>query len=269
MIAFPPCKINLGLNILSKRDDGFHNLDTCFYPVPLTDILEIIPAGEFSFSFSGIKVPGNPTENLCARAFHLLKNDFGIGNVAIHLHKIIPLGAGLGGGSSDAAFTLRLLNTIFGLTLSSSQLMGYALQLGSDCAFFLKDQPMIGKGRGEILSPAQVSLKGYYVILVKPDLSISTAEAYSGVSPKVADFPIEKILGLPVKEWKGKLKNDFENSVVEKHPVIGYLKEQMYAGGADYASLSGSGSCVFGLFEKLIDLREDFIGTTYWSGELK
>lgn len=269
MINFPHCKINLGLNVLSKREDGFHHIETCFYPVPQTDILEIIPVDEFSFSVSGIKVPGDGADNLCVKAFQLLKKDFGIGNVKIHLHKIIPMGAGLGGGSSDAAFTLRLLNTLFDLKISMERLLDYASRLGSDCPFFIADQPMIGRGRGEILSPALVSLKGYQVILVKPGISISTAEAYADVSPKLVAFPIEKTLALPVKEWKGKLKNVFEKSVFEKHPLIAQLKEQMYSLGAGYASMSGSGSCVFGIFEKRVDLKDYFAGMAYWSGELK
>ena len=269
MIFFPHCKINLGLNVVSKRPDGFHNIKTCFYPVPRTDVLEIIPAPEFSFSQSGINVPGGQEENLCVRAYRLLKKDFGIGNVKIHLHKVIPIGAGLGGGSSDAAFALRLLHTIFELGLPSSRLENYARQLGSDCSFFMEDAPKIGTGRGEILSPAAVSLKGLHLVLVKPNVHVSTAEAYAGVVPYTTAQPLEQTLHLPLAEWKGRLNNDFEQSIFTKYPLIGQLKEKMYSLGATYASMSGSGSCVFGLFERHVALENNFPGYDYWSGELK
>lgn len=269
MVSFPHCKINLGLNVISKRSDNFHNLETCFYPISLTDILEIIPAKEFSFSHSGINVPGDPKENLCRRAFHLLKKDFNTGNVKIHLHKIIPMGAGLGGGSSNGAFTLRLLNQIFDLKISTQQLKNYASQLGSDCSFFIEDRPMIGAGRGEILSPTLASLKGYFLVLVKPDVHVSTIEAYTGVVPQKPEHSIGEILKLPIKEWKSKLKNDFENSIFNKFPMINQIKDKMYSFGAVYSSMSGSGSSVFGIFEKPVDVKKDFAKMFYWSGELK
>lgn len=269
MVSFPYCKINLGLNVVSKRADGFHNIETCFYPIPWKDILEIIPSSEFSFTQSGIDVPGRQQDNLCVKAYQLLKNDFKIGNVKMHLHKIIPMGAGLGGGSSDAAFTLRLLNSMFDLKLSVEVLKKYAAQLGSDCSFFIEDIPMIGTGRGEVLSPASNYLSGLYLVLVKPDIHVSTAEAYSGIVPQKTEFPITEILKLPISEWGRRLKNDFEKSVFEKHPLIGQLKEKMYSCGAIYASMSGSGSSVYGIFEKPVDLKKEFPGVDYWSGELK
>jgi 4-diphosphocytidyl-2-C-methyl-D-erythritol kinase len=269
MVSFPHCKINLGLHVVSKRPDGFHNIETCFYPVPFTDILEIIPASEFAFTQSGIDVPGIKEENLCLRAYHLLRKDFRIGNIKMHLHKIIPMGAGLGGGSSDAAFSLRLLNSIFELKLSIEQLKIYATQLGSDCSFFMEDDPMIGTGRGEIVSPVSIRLTGHYLVLLKPDMHVSTAEAYSGMAPQKNEFSIEEILKLPLSVWRGKLKNDFEKSIFEKYPLIGRLKEKLYALGAAYASMSGSGSSVFGIFEKPLDLKKDFSDCDYWCGELK
>ncbi len=269
MISFPHCKINLGLHVVSKRSDGFHNIETCFYPVTRTDILEIILANEFSFSQSGIKVPGSQEENLCVKAFHLLKKDFGIGNIKIHLHKIIPMGAGLGGGSSDAAFALRLLNTIFDLKISTTQLRDYASQLGMDCAFFIEDEPMLGTGRGEILSPVSVSLKNHYLVLVKPNVHVSTAEAYANILPRQPEIPIKEILKLPLKEWRAKLTNDFEKSIFKKYPIIRDVKEKLYSLGAAYASMSGSGASAFGIFEKPIDLKKDFFEMDYWSGELK
>ena len=269
MISFPHSKINLGLHVLAKRGDGYHNIETCFYPIPRTDILEVISSKEFSFTQSGIKVEGREEDNLCVRAFHLLQKEFGIGEAKIHLHKIIPMGAGLGGGSSDAAFTLKQFNQVFDLKLSAEQLKGYASQLGSDCAFFIGDRPMIGSGRGEILSPASVSLKGYHLVLVKPDVHVSTADAYSGIEPKQSEITIQEVLKLPIQEWREKLTNDFEMSIFKKHPLIREVKERMYSLGARYSAMSGSGASVFGFFDKPIDLRKEFAQMDYWSGELK
>jgi len=269
MISFPHCKINLGLNVVSKRSDGFHNLETCFYPVPLTDILEIIPANEFSFSQSGIQIPPDSDENLCVKAYRILKKDFEIGAIKIHLHKAIPAGAGLGGGSSDAAFALRLLNAIFDLKIPNLQLRDYASQLGRDCSFFIEDVPMMGTGRGELLTPLALSLKGWHVALIKPDIHVSTREAYSGVSAQAPATAIEGILKRPVGEWRAWLKNDFEESIFKKFPEVGAIKDELYSLGAVYASMSGSGSCVFGLFEKPVALKKGFPGMFQWSGELK
>jgi 4-diphosphocytidyl-2-C-methyl-D-erythritol kinase len=179
------------------------------------------------------------------------------------------MGSGLGGGSSDAAFTLRLLNQVFALNFSIDHLKKFAAQLGSDCAFFAEDQPKIGKGRGEILNPSPVSLKGYHLVLVKPNVHVSTAEAYSGIVPKQTENSIEEILSKPIREWKGFLANDFETSIFKKYPVIGEVKEKLYLGGAIYSSMSGSGASVFGIFEKPLDLQKKFSSMDYWSGELK
>lgn len=269
MISFPHCKINLGLHVLSKRSDGYHNIDTCFYPVPLTDILEVIPSSEFSFAQSGLKVDGESEANLCVKAFRLLQAEFGISAAKIHLHKIIPMGAGLGGGSSDAAFMLRTLNEIFDLKISKERLKSLALQLGSDCPFFIDDQPMIGSGRGEALSPVSLSLKGYHLVLVKPEVHVSTAEAYSGIQSKQSERSIQEILSLPIGQWRANLTNDFEKTIFKKHPIINEVKEKFYASGAAYASMSGSGSSVFGIFDKSVDLKKDINSMFYWSGELK
>lgn len=269
MISFPHCKINLGLRVLSKRSDGYHNIETCFYPVPYTDILEIISASEFSFTQSGIKVRGKDEDNLCLKAYRLIQEEFGIDFVKMHLHKIIPMGAGLGGGSSDAAFTLRLLNEIFDLNLSNDRLKNYASRLGSDCSFFVEDHPMIGTGRGEILSPIAVNLKDLHLVLVKPNIHVSTTDAYSGIEPERAENSVEEILKLPLIEWRGKLSNDFEKSIFKKHPIINEVKEKLYSLGASYASMSGSGSSVFGIFDKPVDLKNEFPSMDYWCGELK
>lgn len=266
MVSFPPCKINLGLYILNRRADGYHNISTCFYPVPWTDILEIIPSDTMSFSRTGLSIPGE--DNLCIKAYQLLKKDFDLPPVKIHLHKIIPIGAGLGGGSSDAAHMLRLLNSIFKLSLSSDQLKQYAARLGSDCSFFVEDRPMLGTGKGEILEPIELSLKKYYLVLIKPPIHVSTREAYSGICPQQPTNKLSEVIQLPVREWKNSLKNDFEESVFNKYPAIEKIKIKLYSHGAVYASMSGSGSSVFGLFEKSILLREKFIGLDYWEGGL-
>lgn len=250
MVSFPPCKINLGLNIIRKRSDGYHDIETCFYPVPWTDILEIIISDQINFTSTGLVIPGNADDNLCLKAYQLIKKDFDIAPVNIHLHKIIPTGAGLGGGSSDAAFTLRMLNEIFKLNLSITQLLSYASQLGSDCAFFIQDKPMLGEGRGEVLSEIKVDLKGKFLMLIKPDVHVSTAAAYASVKPEKPSIKLKDVLEKNgVDTWRNLLKNDFENSVFEIHPLIRKIKEELYAAGAQYASMSGSGSAVFGIFE--------------------
>lgn len=268
MVVFPHCKINLGLQIISKRGDGYHNIETCFYPVPWTDILEIIKAETFAFSNSGLTIPGKEEDNLCVKAYQLLQNDFGLSSVNIHLHKVIPTGAGLGGGSSDAAFALRALNSIFNLKLSLQQLREYASLLGSDCSFFIEDKPMLGTGRGEELSPASVNLKGLFLVLVKPEIHIATAEAYDGINPQQPAVSLLEILASPVTEWKNDLINNFEQSIFEKHPAISLVKDSMYKQGALYASMSGSGASVFGIFSSPIDLKKEFEGMTYWAGVL-
>ncbi|HEU5292021.1 MAG TPA: 4-(cytidine 5'-diphospho)-2-C-methyl-D-erythritol kinase [Cyclobacteriaceae bacterium] len=269
MISFPPCKINLGLQVVSKRPDGYHNIETCFYPLPWTDILEIIPSDVFAFSSSGIVVPGKEEDNLCLKAYHLLKKDFNLKPVKIHLHKVIPMGAGLGGGSSNAAYVLRLLNTIFNLQLNNDQLKQYASQLGSDCSFFIEDVPMIGTGRGEVLEKAAIDLKGKHILVVKPEVHVSTVEAYAGVKPSGLSNQIKDVVEKsPLTSWKRTLKNDFEDSVFKKYPLIREAKEKLYQYGAVYASMSGSGSSVFGIFEKPVELKNQFPGMTCWSGEL-
>ncbi len=255
--------------MLSKRPDGYHNLETCFYPVPWMDVLEVIHADEFEFTSSGNFIPGVSSENLCVKAYTLLKKDLDLSSVKIHLHKVIPSGAGLGGGSSDAAYTLRLLNELFDLKLSSSLLIEYAARLGSDCAFFIQDKAMLGEGRGEILKEIPLSLKGKFLIVVKPDVHVSTADAFKGITPREPHDSIEKnITQYPVRQWKNFLHNDFEDSVFVKYPSIKSLKEKLYSSGASYASMSGSGSAVYGIFEEAIDIRFEFAGNQYWSGYL-
>ncbi len=266
MVSFPPCKINLGLQIINKRPDGYHELVTCFYPVPWTDILEVIEADSFSFTSTGNLIPGPTESNLCIKAYEILKRDFGLGPVRIHLHKIIPTGAGLGGGSADAAYTLRLLNDIFQLHQPQKSLMEYAAALGSDCAFFVQDDPMIGQGRGEVLTKIQVSLRGKYLVLVKPYIHVSTADAFAGIRPQQAQYSLKELVQQPVSEWKYLVKNDFEDSVFKRHPAIRLIKEKLYSMGAQYASMSGSGSAVFGIFDTEVGLENQFPDTTVWAG---
>jgi len=268
MVSFPPCKINLGLRILRKRTDGYHDIATCFYPVPWTDILEIIPAAELEFSSTGLPIPGSPENNLCLKAYALLRARFSLPYVKIHLHKIIPMGAGLGGGSSDAAHTLLLLNDIFQLRLSLDELATFAAQVGSDCSFFIYNKAMLGTGRGEILSNSSVNLNGKFIVIVKPDVHVSTADAYSAVVPDEGSPLPDTVLNQSVTTWKTTLVNDFERSVFLKYPSIKEVKEKLYTCGALYASMSGSGSSVFGIFDQPIDLRREFSTTTYWSAWL-
>ena len=269
MVLFPPCKINLGLNVLRKRDDGYHEITTCFYAVPWTDVLEIVPSRNFAFSTSGVPVPGAAADNLCVAAYELLKRDFNLKPVAMHLMKVIPTGAGLGGGSADGAYALKILNEIFGLKLPAQKLRDYAARLGSDCAFFIDAKPAIGSGRGESLSDVNLSLKGKFLIIAKPEVQVSTAEAFAGITPVVSDQNLRSIVeNQPVNEWKDRLTNDFETPVFKRFPVISALKQKLYAYGAAYASMSGSGSAVFGIFEKEINLQKEFDSVKYWSGFL-
>lgn len=253
MITFPNAKINLGLSITEKRPDGYHNLETVFYPVPLEDALEIKVSHDsdkkFTFYQYGINIAGNPENNLVVKAYLLLDKDFHLPPIDIHLYKHIPSGAGLGGGSADAAFMLKLLNDQFNLQLSDEQLEEYAAILGADCAFFVKNSPTYAEGIGNIFSPISLSLKGYHIILIKPDVFVSTKEAFSNIRPHKPEYSVKDIIQRPIQEWKDWLVNDFERSVFPQHPVIGEIKDELYQKGAIYASMSGSGSSVFGLFE--------------------
>ena len=250
MLTFPNCKINLGLRILGKRPDGYHNLETIFYPIGIKDALEITSSETVTFNRSGIRFE-NEDNNLCVKAYNLLKADYpDIPPVDIHLLKCIPIGAGLGGGSSDAAAMLLMLNERYKLDLSVGELLGYALKLGSDCPFFILNRPCYGTGRGEQLDPVEVDLSMYTLVIVNPGIHISTAEAFSRIMPSIPAISLCDIAGLPIGEWKYNMINDFEKPVFEAYPGIRDIKEKMYAHGALYASMSGSGSTVFGVFDK-------------------
>ena len=260
MIVFPNCKINLGLHITRKRPDGYHDLETVFYPLPLKDALEITvqqPGTEnpeqegLSFVTSGLTVAGDAANNLCVKAWRLLKNDFPqLPPVQLHLHKAIPMGAGLGGGSSDAAFTLRLINDRFKLGLTTEKLLDYSLQLGSDCPFFIINKPCIATGRGELLQSIPLDLSGYTFLLVYPDVHINTGWAFSQITPAPPVQSMQGIIQQSPSTWKNVLVNDFEAPVCGLHPELQHIKDSLYAAGAVYASMTGSGSSFYGLFPK-------------------
>ncbi|MEO6719854.1 MAG: 4-(cytidine 5'-diphospho)-2-C-methyl-D-erythritol kinase [Ferruginibacter sp.] len=281
MILFPNSKINLGLIVTGKRADGFHNIETVFYPLSAKDALEILPAksnstnskdigkavlqNDISFTCSGINVDSDPSDNLCVKAYHLLKKDFpALPPTSIHLHKVIPIGAGLGGGSSDAAFTLMGLNEKYALGLGEPELIQYALQLGSDCPFFIINQPCLGVGRGELLEPLPLDLSSYQLVLINPGIHINTGWAFNQLKNKAlltfnnnppVSSSLKAMVALPVSEWKDALHNEFEQPVFEKFPEISTIKESLYANGAIYASMSGSGSSVYGLFERNVNVQ--------------
>ena len=256
MICFPNAKINIGLNILNRRDDGYHNLETILYSVKIHDALEIIEADELSIEFSGLEIPGSIEDNLCLKGYQLLKQDFNIPPVKIHLHKNIPIGAGLGGGSADAAFFIRLINQTFHLGMPDERMMNYARKLGTDCAFFIKNEPVLAFEKGDEFEPVKLDLSHYYIALAMPPVHVSTSEAYQGVKPTTIKQSLFELIQLPVEQWKDHIKNDFEQHIFENHPEIRAVKASLYQAGALYASMSGSGSSVFGIFNKKPDLSE-------------
>ena len=253
MVIFPPCKINLGLHIVAKKPDGYHDLETCFYPVPITDVLEMIvqpDAQEDSYHFSGLPIDGPIVSNLVYQSIAAIRQRFPrIPSLSIYLHKSIPMGGGLGGGSSDGANALKLLNDLFELDISPSMLREMAAELGSDCAFFIDGNPALASGRGEVLTPVEPFLKRYSIVLVNPNINVSTPWAFRQINPQKPDLSIESIIQMPVMEWKDKLKNDFQAVVAQEHPQIGEIIGSLYANGAAYAAMSGSGSTCFGLFK--------------------
>jgi 4-diphosphocytidyl-2-C-methyl-D-erythritol kinase len=269
MIVFPHCKINLGLHVVRKRTDGFHEIETIFHPVFWKDILEVNEGikDDFEMEISGLTIKGDLNSNLIYKAWKLIKADYNLPPIQVHFHKILPMGAGLGGGSADAAFMLKLLNSKFNLGISTQKLTEYAAQLGSDCPFFIESKPCLATGRGEILNPISIDLSNYQIVVVMPkNISVGTAEAYSWVTPKEPLRTLTEIIKLPINEWRDILINDFEAAVIEHHPRIGEVKNRLYQAGAHYASMSGSGAAVFGIFEKGVSFDFDFEDCIVWNG---
>jgi len=264
MIYFPNAKVNLGLRVTSKRQDGYHALDTVFFPVPLHDVLEVItqssPSTEaVTFTHSGIPIPGDESSNLCIKAYNLLKKDYPeLPSILLHLHKHIPMGAGLGGGSADGAFMLRLLNDKYKLGIGLDQLQKYALELGSDCPFFIINQPVQASGRGEIMQPISCTLSSKTMVLVCPGIHVSTADAFRKISLSPDAPSCASIVEGPIQEWKRNLINDFETPVFNAFPEIADIKETLYNAGAAYASMTGTGSTVYGIFEKSPAIKDLF-----------
>ena len=270
MIYFAPSKINLGLQILERRGDGFHNLRSVMCPTGLCDIIEInqqtvedIPV---QYSQSGISFEAHPEKNLCIRAWKSMASETELPGVAIHLHKQIPVGAGLGGGSSDAASVLRGLNQLARVPVAPERLEELAIQLGSDCPFFLHDVPMMLEGAGELLSRVYLSLRPFHLVILFPDIHISTASAYSGVVPSIPELHLRQLIEAPVDKWKGSVRNDFEEHTFIKYPLLKELKQTLYSAGALYASMSGSGSSLYGIFEKIPDLPAEIQALVIWKG---
>ena len=261
MITYPNAKINLGLNIVEKRSDGYHNLETVFYPINLQDALEVnLLEGEeeFSLKVSGVPIEGEPENNLVVKAYRLLKKDYPeMPAIDIHMYKHIPTGAGLGGGSADAAFMIKLLNEKFKLNLSIEKMEEYAAILGADCAFFIQNKPVFATGIGNIFEPIQLSLKGYYLVLVKPDIFVSTKDAFAHIIPTQPTQSLKEIIRMPVETWRATMKNDFEDSVFQKFPEIAAIKDKLYDLGAVYASMSGSGSSVYGIFREQVEFVDE------------
>jgi len=265
MILFPFAKINIGLEVLRKRPDNYHDLETIFYPLNLCDILEINRSDTFHFTLSGISIGDFTEENIVVKAYNLLQYEFNLPPVSIHLHKLIPTGAGLGGGSSDATFTLLGLNELFNLNLDINQLIDFASMLGSDCAFFLFNYPVFAEGRGNIFSKIEIDLKNYSLVLIKPTNSVSTISAYNRVAPKIPEYSLKESIKLLLELWNGRIVNQFEDGVFEELPQIKTIKEKLYHEGAIFASMSGSGSSVFGIFDVVPEnLKKHFTDCFYW-----
>ncbi|MBK1441463.1 4-(cytidine 5'-diphospho)-2-C-methyl-D-erythritol kinase [Parapedobacter sp. ISTM3] len=256
MVTFANAKINIGLQVLNRRDDGYHNLETVFYPLKIYDVLEVVEAAETRFVPSGLPIPGDSHDNLCLKAYHLLRAAYDLPPVTIYLHKTIPIGAGLGGGSADAAFLLKLLNSTFGLGLEEPQLITYARQLGADCAFFIRNTPVLATGIGDVFEDVNVDLSAYQLVLVKPNVHVSTGEAYGTVIPNPEGKQLASAITRPVETWRDTIANDFEPGIFAAHPEIRALKMLLYEKGAVFAAMSGSGSAVYGLFNESVRLQE-------------
>lgn len=268
MVVFSNAKINIGLNIISKRPDNYHNIETIFYPVELCDVIEILPSETFKLSNYGHFIEGKTEENLCFKAFRLLKKLYSIPNVQIILNKNIPTGAGLGGGSSNAAFLLKALNEMFHINLTKEQLIKFSLQLGSDCPFFIYNKPLLATERGSSFKPVFLNLCDYYIVIVKDNIHISTSWAYSLIKPQKPKYDIIKVIeNEPIDKWKNYLKNDFEEPIFKHYPTLKEIKNKLYNNGAIYASMTGSGSAIYAIYKQKPELyfSEKIF---YWIGKL-
>ncbi|WP_353722400.1 4-(cytidine 5'-diphospho)-2-C-methyl-D-erythritol kinase [Dyadobacter sp. 676] len=269
MVVFPNAKINIGLNIVEKRPDGFHNIESCFYPVGWSDALEITLAEAFSFQSDGIVIPGSAADNLCTKAYQMLAGDYNLPPVKIHLLKTVPIGAGLGGGSADAAFTIKALNQLFSLDISIEEQENYARRIGSDCAFFIRNRPVYCFEKGDKFDVIDIDISGKWIALINPGIHISTVEAYSGVVAKRSTEDLRNILRKPIQEWKDRVTNDFEATLFKKYPLLKEIKEKLYDLGAEYAAMSGSGSTLFGIFRKEQNVKLHFPEFRLWQGFLR
>lgn len=270
MLTYPNAKINIGLNIIEKRSDGYHNIETVFYPIGICDVLQVEfseSCTDYGFSTSGLNIDGDPEDNLIVKAYRLIQSEFEIPPIDITLIKQIPFGAGLGGGSSDAAFMLKMLNEMFALKMTPRKLENMASSLGADCSVFIRNKPVFATGIGNIFNPIKLNLSGYFLVLVKPEIHISTIEAYSLVIPKKPKISIFENIQRPIDEWKELIYNDFEESVFSKYPEIENIKKKLYDRGAIYASMSGSGSSIYGIFKtepkELFELNNCFVAGGY------
>jgi len=273
MICFPNAKINIGLRILEKRSDGYHNIESIFYPVGWCDVLEAIPMegfGKIELHLSGIPVPGRTNnDNLCVKLYKLLLKKYKLPSLKVWLHKTIPIGAGLGGGSSDAAHFMKMLNEMCDLTLSTDEMKEYVGSLGSDCVFFIENRPVVAFNRGDVTEAINLDLSSYYIALVYPDTQISTPFAYSLINAKQCEDSLKNIVDVTISSWKDCVFNDFEEPLFAKFPLIAEVKEYLYKQGALYTAMTGSGSAVYGIFDKKIDIAGKFPHYKTWSGELK
>ena len=256
MIVFPSAKINIGLNIVNKRADGYHDLETVFYPIMIKDVLEVIEAKTLSFTSSGLAIQGEQEGNICLKAYDLLSRDMKLPFVQIHLHKDIPIGAGLGGGSADVAFFIKLMNEKFDLGLNRERMEHYASLLGADCAFFIQNEPVFASGKGDYFEEIGLDLTNYFIVLIMPDVHSGTSEAFKNIIPKPAIASLKELIKNAIPTWKDTIENDFESGLVKKYPAIGVIKDSLYHCGAIYASMSGSGSSVYGIFASPLKLPE-------------
>ena len=267
MLYYSNAKINLGLNIVEKREDGFHNIETVFYPIAVKDALEFIPAKKMELTSSGIEIDCRTEDNLIVKAYRLLQKDFDLPILKFHIHKNIPFGAGLGGGSANAAATLLELNKFYKLNISEEKMLLYAQKLGSDCAFFIKNKTVYAEQKGDIFSDLSLDLSSYYILLVYPQFGVSTQEAYANITPQKPKENLKDVLKQDIELWKDNLFNAFETNILKKHPLLGEIKERLYSNGAVYASMSGSGSCIFGIFKE--EPKSNYFDNFWtWKGQL-